>query len=542
MVAILLMAAATALASASPAWAQTFRAPPSPQPPTYAPISFPTVPKHFCSTEEYWKFINEVINPQVLRAAENAEAAARFRSQVEQAVNAYVQADQPVPASLQAQRRRAQEEFSRQQQIYDRLAKLRGTAGRTPIIDCSKEQKVDGGTETTGPQPFDIVPAEGELRRKLWNAYRRYEDGRERCDAAQMAEALAELERLAKLAKEIFNNIAGSMMGGPFPDQDPPPQDWPYYDAQADLKTAEMLRDRARRARAQDCVPCLPPPPAARIAAAPPARPFVHAERVLATWVNETDRLFDQLAEATKAKDCARINELVKLISERFGRSRNLWWWALLPDQYQLKWKWIFLKAAEECRPPPEESDSIMDEIDHVPVISQVPTDRTSAALLAYHNQLRAQVGSPALRWSPTLAANAMAYARVLAETGQLQHSSRAGRQQTERENIIVGRRGVSSPMAMAQTWGSEQRLFRPGTFPTVCAGDWSTCAHYTQMVWSTTREIGCGFATGRQFDALVCRYSPPGNRDGRPVVEPGLLATRRICPPARLMTPPPPP
>jgi hypothetical protein len=54
-------------------------------------------------------------------------------------------------------------------------------------------------------------------------------------------------------------------------------------------------------------------------------------------------------------------------------------------------------------------------------------------------------------------------------------------------------------------------------------------------MVWSTTREVGCGFASGRQFEALVCRYSPPGNRDGRPVVEPQLqMAARRICPPTQ--------
>ena len=505
-----------------------------PVPPTYAPIGFPTVPTHFCSEAEYWKFINEVINPQYLRTAENAERAARFRSEVSQAVNAFVQAGRAVPAELRSLERRANSEFAEHQRISERMAQLRGRAGRTPIIDCSKEQKPGGGTGTT-PGPFDINPREIELRQKLWRAYSEFEDARERCDQVKMSEALAELERLAKDAHDLFSGIAMSMHGGPFPDQDPTPEEWEFYDAEADHKTAQRLLARARAARAAECFPCISPAtPALTIRAAPPpaARPFVHAERALATWVNETDRLFDQLAEANLKGDCERIKLLIEQISARFGKSRNLWWAALVPAQYLLKWKWIFLRSAERCQPPPEQSDSIMDEIDHVPVISQAPADPTSAGLLAYHNQLRAEVGSPALRWNPALAASAGQYARVLADSGQLVHSSRQGRE-NERENIIVGRRGSGSPMTMAQTWGNERRLYTPGVFPAVCAGDWSTCAHYTQMVWSTTRDVGCAFAAGRQYQALVCRYSPPGNRDGRPVVEPELrFASRRACPP----------
>ena len=67
-----------------------------------------------------------------------------------------------------------------------------------------------------------------------------------------------------------------------------------------------------------------------------------------------------------------------------------------------------------------------------------------------------------------------------------------------------------------------EKRYFHPGTFPNVCSsGDWSQCAHYSQMIWPTTTDVGCGVASGVQWDFFVCRYSPGGNKDGKPVGEP---------------------
>lgn len=142
------------------------------------------------------------------------------------------------------------------------------------------------------------------------------------------------------------------------------------------------------------------------------------------------------------------------------------------------------------------------------------PPDRTSQALLDYQNGLRAQVAEPPLEWNPALAAHALAYAMVLSQSGDLQHSPRLGRE-NERENIIVGLHGVTSPLGMAEIWGREMQNFRPGRFPDSCIGDWTRCGHVTQIVWGATTDVGCGFASGR-FDALVCRYSPPGNSDGR--------------------------
>ena len=48
--------------------------------------------------------------------------------------------------------------------------------------------------------------------------------------------------------------------------------------------------------------------------------------------------------------------------------------------------------------------------------------------------------------------------------------------------------------------------------------GNWVDVAHYTQMIWKGTTHVGCAYHQGGPWTYLICRYSPPGNVDGRPV------------------------
>lgn len=164
--------------------------------------------------------------------------------------------------------------------------------------------------------------------------------------------------------------------------------------------------------------------------------------------------------------------------------------------------------------------------------LSNVPGNRDLRAILDLHNGLRKEVGARPLRWSGALTANAQRYADKLAVTGRVEHDSREGRE-NERENIIVGPLSGISPVQMAQIWANEKQHFRAGKFPDVCTGGWTKCGHYTQIIWETTIFVGCGYAKVR-FVALVCRYSPPGNKDGH-AVGPGSLTqardvAERIC------------
>lgn len=136
--------------------------------------------------------------------------------------------------------------------------------------------------------------------------------------------------------------------------------------------------------------------------------------------------------------------------------------------------------------------------------------------VLAAHNKERAAYGAQPLRWNVALEANATTYANELARTGRRVHSTRAGRG-IERENINQGMLHWNNGQMLAN-WLQEKGKFTPGIFPTVCSGDWSQCGHYSQMIWPTTTDIGCGMASGSGYQWLVCRYSPGGNKDGQQV------------------------
>jgi uncharacterized protein YkwD len=144
--------------------------------------------------------------------------------------------------------------------------------------------------------------------------------------------------------------------------------------------------------------------------------------------------------------------------------------------------------------------------------------DPASAQMLALQNKARAEVGSPPLQWDPELAQAATSYAAQLASGVPYVHSSRAGREKV-RENPSMGRPGETASQ-MIQVWLNEKRNFIAGIFPNVSrTGNWYDVGHYSQMIWSITTRVGCGTGKGAKFEYLVCRYSPPGNADGKPVL-----------------------
>ena len=148
------------------------------------------------------------------------------------------------------------------------------------------------------------------------------------------------------------------------------------------------------------------------------------------------------------------------------------------------------------------------------------PADRgpelLRATVLSAHNQARRQFGVAPVTWSDELAAGAMAHAQYMARTGIYGHDQTPGRRKQAGENLWRGQRGVFSYDIMVRGMIDEARLFRPGHFPNnSITGDWHAVAHYTQIVWPTTTEVGCAVASSASTDYFVCRYAPTGNKDG---------------------------
>jgi hypothetical protein len=133
--------------------------------------------------------------------------------------------------------------------------------------------------------------------------------------------------------------------------------------------------------------------------------------------------------------------------------------------------------------------------------------------ILAQHNKYRADVGVPPLTWSDRLAAGAQRWADTMAALDQMKHSGTSG----VGENLAFWSGRNPSLTTMIGMWEQEKQAFQQGTFPNVSrTGNWLSVAHYTQMVWRATTEVGCGIGNNGKTDFLVCWYSPQGNYIGQ--------------------------
>ncbi|WP_321471235.1 CAP domain-containing protein [uncultured Paludibaculum sp.] len=125
--------------------------------------------------------------------------------------------------------------------------------------------------------------------------------------------------------------------------------------------------------------------------------------------------------------------------------------------------------------------------------------------MLAAHNAVRTRVHVPPLVWSTELEALARQWSRSLITSGQFRHRP-AGRLG---ENLfeIDGQR--ASPAFVVDSWASEAKDFDLRS-NTCRAG--AACGHYTQIVWRTTRKVGCAAGRRGPREVWVCYYDPPGN------------------------------
>ncbi|KRB82422.1 SCP-like extracellular [Sphingomonas sp. Root710] len=133
---------------------------------------------------------------------------------------------------------------------------------------------------------------------------------------------------------------------------------------------------------------------------------------------------------------------------------------------------------------------------------------------LAIHNFERARLGIGPLKWDRRLAADADRWARHLARLGYLVHSPDDPADiSPQGENLWAGTAGAFSADDMSKLWLKEKRNFKYGVFPDNSrTGDLEDVGHYTQMVWASSKAVGCALRRGRKDEFFVCRYSEGGN------------------------------
>lgn len=138
------------------------------------------------------------------------------------------------------------------------------------------------------------------------------------------------------------------------------------------------------------------------------------------------------------------------------------------------------------------------------PNLTQAEIDET----LAVHNEWRAKVNVPPLVWDDDLAKTALKWAKQLKnEKCAFKHSHVKGLG----ENLFMGTTGFFGPTDVVNSWGNEIKDYNYKK--NTCSG---VCGHYTQVVWKTTKRVGCAKIECGGNDIWVCNYDPPGNWIGQ--------------------------
>ena len=143
------------------------------------------------------------------------------------------------------------------------------------------------------------------------------------------------------------------------------------------------------------------------------------------------------------------------------------------------------------------------------------------------HNRIRNQHNLAPMKWSASLASYAQEWASQLASANncQMKHRPNSG--------AFKQRYGENLYWASPTTWSDGRKEVQPVTVHDV-VNAWASevkdynyannsckpgkqCGHYTQIVWKSSTEVGCGYAQCSDKGQLwVCNYSPAGNYVGQ--------------------------
>jgi uncharacterized protein YkwD len=154
--------------------------------------------------------------------------------------------------------------------------------------------------------------------------------------------------------------------------------------------------------------------------------------------------------------------------------------------------------------------------------------DPMIADVLVAHNTVRQRIAQaesqrlggtvsiPDLTWDANLAGLAQDWANQVVGQNPTPHRPADQRPGIGENTFMADSIGApvdQSISAAMQFWASEQQYYSYDT-NTCAAGQ--QCGHYTQVIWSSTTQVGCGRAVaslnGAEDVVWVCNYGPAGN------------------------------
>jgi len=164
-------------------------------------------------------------------------------------------------------------------------------------------------------------------------------------------------------------------------------------------------------------------------------------------------------------------------------------------------------------------------------------TPSEAEGVLEAHNRWRTRHQAPPLAWSRELARYAQAWAETLALSfpGILFHSEGDTGVRPQAAALGYGAWGENLHWHSPVLWSDGRREARRDLTGNEVVDAWAEevrwydfaaatcspkadpgCGHFTQVVWVSTKRVGCGRAFGADSAQVwACSYDPPGNWDG---------------------------
>ena len=169
--------------------------------------------------------------------------------------------------------------------------------------------------------------------------------------------------------------------------------------------------------------------------------------------------------------------------------------------------KTIFLFCIFSCYLSSSAQDTILNTGSEI-------TSKDAQEVLIHHNKVRKEVGTKPLIWSTKLAAYAQEWANHLATENNCKMAHRKDPGQEGKlygENIFWGSAAkYFKPIDASEEWYTEIKMYK---YTQVTEKNWEPTAHYTQMIWKDTKEVGVGVAICPNGGIIiVANYFPAGN------------------------------